>query len=67
MKYKDKEGNVLYGFSQESLDKTNRELRKTNKLLLALIILVIIFLIVTIATISWIELNNVVTKIIYGS
>lgn len=64
MKYKDKEGKTLYGFSQENLERTNREIRKTNFYLQILIGLLVIFLIVIIATLAWFEINNVITRLI---
>tara|TARA_Y100000310_G_scaffold344346_1_gene456585 strand:- start:4425 stop:4625 length:201 start_codon:yes stop_codon:yes gene_type:complete len=66
MKYKDKDGKVLYGFSQENLQKTNREIRKTNLYLQIMIILVAIFLILLIASLTWLELNNIITRLIYN-
>ena len=66
MKYKDKDGKVLYGFSQENLERTNREIRKTNLYLQMMIVLIAIFLIILIAALTWLEVNNVVTRLIYG-
>ena len=65
MKYKDKSGNTLYGFSQENLEKTNREIRKTNKYMQVLIILIAIFLVILIAALAWFEVNDVITRLIY--
>lgn len=67
MKYKDEKGNVLYGFSQENLEKTNSELRRTNKYLQVLVILMIIFMAILVSLMVWLEINNVVTKIIFGT
>jgi len=67
MKYKDKEGNVLYGFSQENLEKTNREIKKTHRYLQALIALFIIFLAIFISFLVWLEMNDVITRIIFSS
>ena len=67
MKYKDDKGNVLYGFSQENLEKTNREIKRTNRYMQTLIILFVVFLAVFISLLIWLELNNVFTRIIYGS
>ena len=66
MKYKDDKGNVLYGFSQENLERTNKEIKKTNKFLQILIILFIIFLAVFVSFLIWLEINNVFTRIIYS-
>jgi len=66
MKYKDKDGKVLYGFSQENLERTNREIRKTNLYLQIMIILVAVFLIILIASLTWLEVNNIVTRLIYN-
>jgi len=65
MKYKDKDGKVLYGFSQENLERTNREIRKTNKYLQILIIFLALFLIIFIAALMWLEINDVITRLIY--
>ena len=65
MKYKDKDGKILYGFSQENLEKTNREIRKTNKYLQILIIFLALFLIIFIAALTWLEINDVITRLIY--
>ncbi|MEK6861700.1 MAG: hypothetical protein AABY07_07050 [Nanoarchaeota archaeon] len=66
MKYKDDKGNVLYGFSQENLERTNKEIRRTNRYMQTLIILFIIFLAVFISFLVWLEINNVFTRLIYG-
>lgn len=66
MQYQDPSGKVLYGFSQENLEKTNRELRKTNRLLQTLLILVILFMLVMITTLFWLDMHNVITRIIFG-
>jgi len=65
MQYKDKDGKVLYGFSQENLERTNREIRKTNKYLQLLIILVILIIVFVVAGVLWLEMNNIFTKLIY--
>lgn len=65
MKYKDQDGKVLYGFSQENLERTNKEIRRTNKYLQLLIILVVLFLVIIVAGLFWLEINNIVTRIIY--
>ncbi len=64
MKYKDKQGNTLYGFSQENLERTNKEIKRTNKLLQLLIIFFGIFLAIFISFMFWLELNNIFTRII---
>lgn len=66
MQYKDKDGKVLYGFSQENLEKTNREIRKTNKYMQLLIIMVALFLVIIVAGLVWLEMNNIITRLIYG-
>ena len=65
MKYTDEKGNRLYGFSQENLEKTNRELQKTNRYVKVLVVLFILFLVILVSFISWLEVNDVVTKLIY--
>ena len=67
MKYTDEKGNVLYGFSQEDLAKTNKELRKTNKFLILLLLLVIFFIIVLLFSVVYIDYNNIITRLIYRS
>ncbi len=66
MKYKDEKGNVLYGFSQENLQRTNDEIRKTNRYLQLVIVFILIFLAILVSFIIWLELNDVITKVIYG-
>ena len=66
MQYKDKDGKVLYGFSQENLERTNREIRRTNKYMQLLIVLVALFLVVIVAGLVWLEINNIITKLIYN-
>ena len=66
MQYKDEKGNVLYGFSQESLSKTNSAISKTNKYLQLLIVLMVLFLGVFIGFLVWLEYNDVFTRLIYG-
>lgn len=63
--YRDEKGNILYGFSQENLERTNREIRRTTRYLQLLVVLVIILLGVMVATIVWADLNNVITAMIY--
>ena len=63
--YKDEHGNTLYGFSQENLERTNRELRRTNRYLQVLTILVLVILGVFIASLIWADMNNVITAMIY--
>ena len=65
MKYKDKDGKVLYGFSQENLERTNKEIRKPNKYLQILIIFMAIFLIIAISALTWLEVNNIITRLIF--
>lgn len=65
MQYKDKDGKMLYGFSQENLEKTNREIKKTNLYLQLLIVLFAVFLIILISALTWLEINNVFTRLIY--
>ena len=65
MKYKDpKTGQTLYGFSQEQLEHTNKQLKKTNQLVQVLVVLVVLFLLITIALVSWVDLNNVITAFV---
>ena len=66
MQYKDKDGKVLYGFSQENLERTNREIRKTNRYIQLLIIMVAIFLVLVVAGLVWLEMNNIITRLIYN-
>jgi len=63
--YKDEQGNTLYGFSQENLERTNRELRRTNVYLQVLTVLVLILLGIFVASLIWADLNNVITAMIY--
>lgn len=63
--YKDETGNTLYGFSQENLERTNRELRQTNTYLKILVIMVLILLGIFAASLIWADLNNVITAMIY--
>jgi len=65
MQYKDKDGKMLYGFSQENLERTNREIRRTNKYLQLLIILVALMVILGVAAVAWVQLNDIITKLIY--
>ena len=66
MEYKDKDGKVLYGFSQENLERTNREIKKTNLYLKVLVGLFGVFLALIIALFVWLEINNVITRLIFG-
>ncbi|MDD5331516.1 MAG: hypothetical protein PHE43_01680 [Candidatus Nanoarchaeia archaeon] len=63
--YKDKEGSVLYGFSQTHLEKTNKHLGQVVFGLKILIILFVLMLVGTALLIGWISYNDVVTRIIY--
>ena len=63
--YKDETGHVLYGFSQENLERTNKEVRKTTLYLQLLTLLVLVILGVFIASLIWADLNNVITAMIY--
>ena len=65
MMYKDERGNVLYGFSQENLEKTNKELRRTNNFMVVLIVLVLFMLGILVASVIWADVNNVITAMIY--
>ncbi|PIN76212.1 hypothetical protein COV22_00555 [Candidatus Woesearchaeota archaeon CG10_big_fil_rev_8_21_14_0_10_47_5] len=66
MHYRDDKGQTLYGFSQENLEKTNRQIRQTNKLLLLLIFLVLLFLIAVVFSAIYLDYNNIITRLIYG-
>ncbi len=66
MQYKEKDGKTLYGFSQENLERTNREIRRTNKYLQLLIILAVLVIVMFVAGIFWLELNDIITKLIYN-
>ena len=66
MDYKDKDGKVLYGFSQENLERTNKEIKKTNLYLRVLVILFGVFLALVVSFFAWLELNNVITRLIFG-
>ena len=63
--YRDEKGNTLYGFSQENLERTNRELRQTNIYLKILVLMVLILLGIFAASLIWADLNNVITAMIY--
>ena len=65
MNYKDKDGKVLYGFSQTNLDKTNAKLNHIAGALKILIVLFIILLVVVGAMIIWLGYNDVLTRLIY--
>ena len=65
MEYKDEKGNVLYGFSQTSLDRTNAKL---NDMVFAMKVLILLFAILLIAValfIGWLSYHDVITRIIY--
>jgi hypothetical protein len=64
MRYKDENGNVLYGFSQENLEKTNKEIKKTNFLLQLAIALMCIFLAMAIGFAIWLDTNNIFNQLI---
>ena len=66
VEYQDKEGKVLYGFSQENLAQTNDAIRRTNKYLQLLTVLFLVFLAITIYIIIWLNRNDVLTRMIYG-
>ena len=66
MQYKEKDGKLLYGFSQENLERTNREIKKTNRYLHMLILLLAVVLILIISALTWLEINNVFTRLIYN-
>ena len=66
MEYRDDKGNKLYGFSQESLEKTNREIKKTNKLLIFLTFIVLLFLLVMIFSVIYIDTNDIITQLIHN-
>ena len=64
MEYKDEKGNKLYGFSQENLERTNKEIRKTNQLLRVLIIFMILFVIMEIGFGTWLGAKDNFTRLI---
>lgn len=66
VEYKEKDGTVLYGFSQTHLEKTNKQLSQVVFGLKILIILLVIILIGTGLLLGWISYNDVVTRLIYG-
>ncbi len=66
MKYKDEKGNTLYGFSQENLERTNREIRRTNRYMQVLIVLLLVFIAIFVSFLVWLEVNNVITRLIFG-
>lgn len=66
MQYKEKDGKVLYGFSQENLERTNREIRRTNRYMQLLIIMVALMIVFIVAGVVWLEFNDIVTKLIYN-
>ena len=66
LNYKTKEGDVLYGFSQTNLEKTNARLNNISFNLKILIILFIVFLIGAIIFMGWVAYYDVITRIIYG-
>ncbi|MBT3866152.1 hypothetical protein HOF78_03580 [Candidatus Woesearchaeota archaeon] len=59
MEYKDEKGNTLYGFSQESLEKTNKQITETNKLIQVLIILILMILLLGIGFAGWLKMNSI--------
>lgn len=66
MDYKEKDGKVLYGFSQTNLDKTNAKLNSVVLALKVLVILLIIFLALIVGIIAWFGYNDVITRLIYS-
>ena len=66
MKFKDETGRMLYGFSQENLEKTNKEIRRTNFLLQMVLIFTGILLAMVIALAIWLDVNNIFTRLIGG-
>jgi len=66
MNYKEKDGKVLYGFSQTNLDKTNAKLNSVVLALKILIVLFIVFLILISGFVIWLGYNDVISRIIYG-
>lgn len=59
MEYKDEKGNTLYGFSQESLEKTNKGIKETNRLIQVLIILIMIILLLGVGFAAWLKMNSI--------
>ena len=66
MQYKEKDGKVLYGFSQENLERTNREIRRTNRYMQLLIVMVALIIVFIVAGVVWLEFNDIITKLIYN-
>jgi len=66
MDYKQKDGKVLYGFSQTNLDRTNAKLNSVVIALRILIVLFILFMVSMATVIVWLGYNNVITRLIYG-
>ncbi|MBS3144033.1 hypothetical protein J4208_00450 [Candidatus Woesearchaeota archaeon] len=66
MQYKEKDGKVLYGFSQENLERTNREIRRTNRYMQLLIVMVALMIVFIVAGVVWLEFNDIITKLIYN-
>ena len=66
MRYKEKDGKVLYGFSQENLERTNREIRRTNRYMQLLIVMVALMIVFIVAGVVWLEFNDIITKLIYN-
>ena len=64
MKYKDEKGQTLYGFSQENLERTNREIRKTNTLMLILIIFLAVTLGLMVSFGIWLDAHDIFTRLI---
>jgi hypothetical protein len=65
VQYKDKEGNVLYGFSQTHLERTNKHLSQVVLGLKILIVLFILMLVGAAIFMGWISYNDVITRLIY--
>tara|TARA_Y100000310_G_scaffold244333_1_gene249051 strand:- start:69 stop:266 length:198 start_codon:yes stop_codon:yes gene_type:complete len=64
MKYKDEKGNTLYGFSQENLEKTNKEINKTNQLLKILLLFMGILVLMVIGFGVWLDTKDIFTRLI---
>ncbi|MDD5254020.1 MAG: hypothetical protein PHG05_02860 [Candidatus Nanoarchaeia archaeon] len=65
IQYKDKDGSVLYGFSQTHLEKTNKQLSQVVFGLKVLIILLVVLLVSAGILLGWVSYNDVITRIIY--
>lgn len=66
MDYKQKDGKILYGFSQTNLDRTNAKLNSVVVALKILIVLFILFMVSMATVIIWLGYNDVITRLIYG-